>query len=247
MNPKNEISQARFEAAEAFLHGKMQAAEQAEFAEKLDTDPDFEADFVKMRDLIMAAEEAGLREDLERAHRSIVKPSQRNFSWFSMAAVFLLLIAAAGWWFFPRETKLNPDDALFAQYVATDPGLPVPMSASAAKAYNFYDAMVDYKTEDYSRAAEKWRELAVSSPENDTLKYYIGAAEFNAGHYAEAAAQFELVLTSGTSVFADKARLYLALSMLKTGEARHILALEVPEGVAYADTLDRIKRQIGNR
>jgi len=247
MNPKDDISQARFEAAEAFLSGKMQAAERAEFAEKLDTDPDFNADFVKVRDLILAAEEAGLREDLERAHRSIAKPAQRNFSWFSIAAVLLLLIAAAGWWFFPREAKLTPNDALFARYAVPDPGLPVPMSASAAKAYNFYDAMVDYKTEDYSRAAEKWRELSASFPENDTLIYYIGAAEFNTGHYAKAAAQFELVLPSGTSVFADKARLYLALSLLKTGETRRIRSLEVPDGSAYADTLDSIKQQIGNR
>jgi tetratricopeptide (TPR) repeat protein len=247
MNPENDISQARFETIEAFLSGNMQASERTEFAKNLKTDPGLEADYLRLRDLMMAAEEAGLRDDMESIHQTLIKPPKYNFLWLPMAAVLLILIAGAGWWLFSSEQELSPEGALFAQYAYPDPGLPVPMSASAANAYNFYDAMVDYKTEDYSVAAQKWREIARSSPDNDTLDYYIGSAEFNIGDYDDAASQFERVLASGTSAFTDKARLYLTLSLLQTGDTGRIFSIEVPDDAAYADTLRTIKRQIRHR
>jgi len=171
MNPENDISQERFEAAEAFLSGKMKGARRAEFAERLKTDPDVRTDVDFVRNAILAAEEQGLREDMDSAHRFFHSNTRSNFSWFPIAAVFIVLIGAAAWWFFPAEVERSTEEALFAQYASPDPGLPVPMSASAADTYSFYDAMVDYKMEDYTLAARKWRGLSDSSSYNDTLTY----------------------------------------------------------------------------
>src|SRR5690606_34600771 len=116
-------------------------------------------------------------------------------NWLAIAAGIAALIAVGIWALnFQSET-----DSLFAQYHTTDPGLPVPMSAS--EEYIFHDAMVDYKAEKYATAIEKWKALSAETPENTTISYYLGASFFNQEKYNEALPYFEMVMTDSSSKF----------------------------------------------
>ena len=76
--------------------------------------------------------------------------------------------------------------------------------------YNFYDAMVEYKMENYARALDIWKSNQ-GSVGADTLNYYIGMAHLNLKQYEEAEKALSQVYEN--SSFSDKAKWY-ALKIL---------------------------------
>jgi tetratricopeptide (TPR) repeat protein len=229
-----DIPQALFEQIEAYLSGKMPEAEQAAFAKRLAVEHDLQTEVELVKASIEAIEQESLNAAMNDWHQDSPASSRQNLPWLAMAAGFAVIVAAA-WWFLFSEQRTN--DALFAQYATIEPGLSVPMSASAAQSYAFYDAMVDYKAEKYELAISKWETQLQTFPSNDTLVYFIGVAHFNDEQFAAAAQRFESVLDIAPSVFADKARLYLMLSWLKTGQSDRIQAFNIPEDAPNSSAL----------
>ncbi len=56
--------------------------------------------------------------------------------------------------------------------------------------YLFNKAMLDYKTGNYKKAIDEWSKLKTSMPQNDTLNYFLGAAQQADGNSAAAIASF---------------------------------------------------------
>lgn len=243
MTQYNDIPQELFEQIEAFLKGTMSRQEKEAFAKKLESEPSLKEEVKLIRASMDAIEAEGKKAQMDQWHAEMTPAKKSGLLWMAIAAGFALLAAVAVWFLLPADQPLSQGQMLFAQYSQTDPGLPVPMSASAKRSYNFYDAMVDYKAEKYDLAIAKWSEQLQDRPDSDTLLYYLGSAHFNSGNYPLAAEYFEEVMGQAPATFADKARLYLVLSWLQTDDFEQIQNLDIPDGVAYADTLKTIVEQ----
>lgn len=218
MTPLSHIEQQQFEEIEAYLLERLSPREKEIFEAALENEPELQKELEVQRTLMQAVQIAALREQLDsiakdrelKADLSGELRSKRY--WYAIAASVIALVGVGIW------ILLQPpaNERIFAEYASADPGLPVPMSATDN--YNFYDAMVDYKNEQYDKALAKWRTLLENHPDSDTLHYYIGAAEFNRGNYATAAVRYEHVLAMGRPSFRAKSQWYLVLCWLQTGE-----------------------------
>ena len=241
MNSAKNILPEDFERIERFLLGKMETNERNIFENELETSPEFRAEMESQRDLIRAIEIGGLKESLEEIHNKTIlkdesRPSRNN--WFAIAAGLAAIISVAIW----AVNYQSTNEELFAQYTTTDPGLPVPMSASAN--YTFHDAMVDYKAEKYDKAIEKWTALLGDNEKNNPLNYYIGAAHFNQENYAEALPWFEKTLNDPSSSFHAKAQWYEVLSWLKMDDTQKVLATVSLPDSPYKDRIESIQQEL---
>lgn len=223
-----------FDLIERYLLGKMTAGEKAAFEERLEKEPDLQTEKDTMADLILGVESLGLKNKLkgrkigEEANGKVVKMEpKRKFSFQKLAiAASVAAVFFCGWWFL--NPGLNEDDQLYSSAFVTDPGLPTRMSET--ENYNFYDAMVEYKMENYDKAIEEW----TKSPKNigkDTLDYYLGMAYLNKGDYSKA----EEMLTGvkDDSALSSKAQWYLLSILIKEkkySEAKQMLK-ELPSTI----------------
>ncbi len=243
MTQYNDIPQELFEQIEAYLTGNLSALERKAFAERLESEPLLMKEVKLIQASMQAVDAEGKKAQMNQWHAEMSQVQKSGLPWMAIAAGFALLAAVAVWFLLPADQPVSPGKMLFAQYSQTDPGLPVPMSASAKRSYNFFDAMVDYKAEKYDLAIAKWNEQLMDRPDNDTLLYYLGSAHFNRGNYSEAVEFYSAVIVQASTHFADKARLYLVLCWLQMEEFDQIQNLEIPAEAAYADTLKNIVDQ----
>ncbi|MGB6036865.1 MAG: hypothetical protein WBG42_11405, partial [Cryomorphaceae bacterium] len=162
------------------------------------------------------------------------------FLFFSIAASIAVLIGFSFWYF---NLEDSPSE-LYAEYGYTDPGLPVPMSATDS--YDFYDAMVDYKTEDYQTAINKWIILLEAEPQNDTLNYYIGASYFNMDAFDQAEPYLNKILNSTASKFVYKAQYMLFLADLKRGNTKEVLNFKPLNDSPFKAEIEAAQESIGS-
>ena len=210
-----ELSEKDFERVENYLLGNMSEAEAISFEKEMEANAKLKTAVEEQKDMILTVESEGLRAELESIHKELYedKPQKKKnpYLFFSIAASIAVLIAATFWFFYLNDAN---DDA-YDKYAYVDPGLPVPMSATDS--YDFYDAMVDYKTENYSRAINKWKAILEKETGNDTLNYYIGASYFNLADYEKSKPFLEKVARSEESTFVHKASYMLLLSEFNSG------------------------------
>ena len=236
MTENKDISQELFEEIERYLSGAMNPEERNTFENKLQNDSKLKEEVEVQRELILAVEIGSMKNDLEEIHRKSFSAQKKHTFWYGIAAS-VIVIFSIGIWFVNQESDT---DKLFAQYSITEPGLPVPMSATSD--YDFHDAMVDYKIEKYDTALLKWEKLLLVNPENDTLNYFMGASHFNLEEYNEAANYFKTVRNQPQSPFYDKSGFYLILSWLKTEEFEKIRTFDISEGSDYKTQIGEIKK-----
>ena len=241
MNSLKDISPEDFERIDRFLLGKMEMNERHIFEAELETNPKLRAETDVQRELIRAIEIGGLKDSLENIHKKTIqkkesRPSRNN--WFAIAAGLVAVISVAIW----AVNHQSTNEALFAQYTSTDPGLPVPMSASAN--YAFHDAMVDYKAEKYNKAIEKWTAQLGESENHNPLNYYIGSAYFNQGKYTEALPYFEKAQNEDASSFRAKAQWYEVLSWLKLDDTQKVLTTVSLPDSPYKDRIEAIQQEL---
>lgn len=235
-----EISEKDFEQIERFLLGRMSPEESSAFEGEINENPELKASVDEIRLAINSVEAEGLKRDLDSIHGELYGKGSsggNRFLIWSMAASFAVLIGFA-FWFFQGSIS---SERLYSEYAYKDPGLPVPMSASDT--YEFHDAMVDYKTENYASAIAKWKKLYSEEPDNDTLRYYIGAAYFN----SDSLAQAELYLTGiadSDSPFKYKAQYTVLLILLKSGKEEAILRYEISESSPFKERVESLKEEI---
>lgn len=218
----NNISQSDFERIERYIRGDMPDAEQLEFEEETRENPDLKEAVEEIQSMIGVVEEETLRERLDMFHeemnefQNITQKGLKKISWpVLLAAASVLLIVSLGvtWlWLQPSETE-----ALFSEYYSPDPGLLVPMSAE--EQYEFYRAMVDYKTGDYEEAIKRWNMMADNKAANDTLGYFLASA-YLANEQPEMAIPYFLeVAEDDESLFQKDAYWYLGLIYLEGGNS----------------------------
>lgn len=235
MTENKDISQDLFEEIERYLSGAMNPEERNTFENKLQNDKKLKEEVEVQRELIRAVEIGSMKNDLEEIHRKNFSSQKRPAFWYGIAAS-VIVILSIGIWIVNEESDA---DKLFAEYTITEPGLPVPMSATSD--YDFHDAMVDFKIEKYDSARLKWEKLLKENPENDTLNYYLGSSHFNLEEYNEASIYFETVRNEPQSPFYHKSGFYLILSWLKTEEFDKIRNFEISEESEFKTQIGEIK------
>lgn len=224
MNTPTEISQELFERIEAYLKGILPPEELERFERDLASQERLRQELELQKELLLTIEAGALREHLReiaRRYPTHSNPSRKTKGlWYAAAAGIAALFGLGVWFLAQPDTK----EALFAELVQYDPGLPVPMSTT--NKYHFYDAMVDYKNELPQKAIEKWSSLLQETPDNDTLNYYLGAAHFKLKQYDEALAYFRTVEALPPNTFKEKSQWYSALSFFQNGNYAAIDSLQ---------------------
>lgn len=234
---KNIPTPEDWNRVERYVLGQMPPDENQAFEREMSENENLREEVNRTQEAILAVKTGALREQLREIHEAKIesKKASGNF-WLSVAAGIMILVAVAGWFL----TRPSANERLFAEYSTTDPGLPVPMSASDE--YDFFDAMVDYKSGEYDEAIRKWSTLAENDPENDTLLYYIGAAEFNQENFEQALEQFRKIPEN--SGFYDRTRWYTALIMVSRGDKEALADITPAPDSEYAERIMELKEQM---
>lgn len=234
------LDRTTFEAIEAYVLERMDAAERVAFEQRMAGDHALREEVELERENIRAVELGGVT----RLLKGIVaedgaKANRANWtSYMKYAAVIAVLITGAIWW----SLRPSLNERLFAEYFAADPGLPVTMSATADPA--FADAMVSFKEGKYAEARAKWSPLLQAEPMNDTLRYYIASAHLAEGDAHAAVPMLEALAAEGASVFQAKARWFLFLSYVRTGAIAKARAIPLETDTSYGERVRMIKAQL---
>ena len=117
----------------------------------------------------------------------------------------------------------SENEKLFAKHFSPDPGLPTTMSTSLN--YEFFDAMVNYKREEYDIAITKWERLLQDQSKNDTLNYFLGVSYLAKGDTQLADEFLQKIADHPESIFSRDAVHYRALALLKKGETEKAIQL----------------------
>ncbi len=236
------LPQERFEALEAYVLGRLDAAERLRFEQELAADAGLRAELALQREHILAVEMAGVERQLNllgskqgglRLHS--INPGRR---WLKVAAMVAVLVAGTWLW----TTRPAAHERLYAEYHRPDPGLPVPMSATRDP--QFQDAMVAYKLGDHAEAVAKWSILLQSEPGNDTLRYYIASAELAQGHAAAAISLLKGLAEDSVSAFQTKARWYLFLAYLHEGRIAELRAMDMGKDPVYGERARQVEQRL---
>ena len=210
---KKDISRGEFERIERFLLGEMGHAERADFETELDRNEQLRHEVGLQRKLLATVESgsANMDEQLKKTRKNNDTPRFLRYRWYAVAASVALAVGI--WHFGFRQT---PEEKLFATYFVPATGLVTPMKSTDD--YVLYDAMVDYKRENYRSAIAKWKPLLQQRPENDTLNYFVGVAYLATGNAGESLPYLERTTTVAESIFIDEAWFYLGMARMKTGD-----------------------------
>jgi predicted Zn-dependent protease len=219
MNPNNQnITQEAFERIENYLNNTMTQEARFTFEEQLKNDTTLQKQVAEHKILFEAVETQSLKEQLNEFHKSVlgteapkIETSKIRYLQFRKIAVAaVIIISIGGFWFFNNTTS---NQKLYANYFKPDPGLATTMSSS--NNFEFYDAMVNYKTGDYKTAIAKWEVLLQNKPKNDTLNYFLGVAYLANNNENSAIKHLQTITSNSNTSFKDEAYYYLGLAHLK--------------------------------
>jgi tetratricopeptide (TPR) repeat protein len=241
------MDQVRFEEIERYLRGEMSEELAQSFESRLAEDASLRSDLEAIKDSILAIEMGGFkasmqgigtRYDKENPSISPSRSNPFNLRLFAIAAGIAAVVSVV-YLFWP---KVDAGKELYAEYFSPDPGLPVTMGITDA--YDFKDAMVDYKTGDYTKAIQKWNGLLKESPQSDTLNYYLGCAHLNAGASQKAIEHLKGVRENESSSFQQKAAWYLALAYLQEGRITELKAMDISENEYNGQEFKKLRDQL---
>ena len=230
-----------FEFIENYLLDRMTPQEKDTFEHRLQQEPELQRDLQELKDMVLAVEYKALKDTLtgfsiplpmEDAHPEagearVVsmtgKPGSEHrqtrmipVRWLSLAATLVLGALALYFLVDRNEAAAN----LLVEVFYPDPGLPTVMSETDR--YLFYDAMVDYKAENYEVAIEKWSRTTEVG--QDTLDYYTGMALLNQGQWQAAEELLNSIPTdSPLKAKADWYRVYTLANQERYNDALQLL------------------------
>lgn len=237
MIEKNHLSQNEFERIEAYLLDQLNEEDRNSFEKELETNVALKSEVEMQRKMMLAVETSELRNHLNTIHHKLI--SRRNLTRWLAIAASIAILTTVSFWLINTPDKI---EKVFAANMTIDPGLPVPMSAT--NNYIFYDAMVDYKSGKYEFSINKWEPLLDQNTENDTLNYYLGAANFNSKNYQKAIPFFTVVAQQENSTFFGKSEWYLALSFLATEDIDRLQALAQNSRSDYASRINELIQKL---
>jgi len=214
------ISTKELESIEQYLLGEAGTAEKLAFESKMATDVQWALKVNEVKLLLAGIERTALKERLDNYHLNIKKnppskgagrviPLQRRL----MIAASVVLLAAISVWLY--TLKGSRHEKLYAAYYKPDPGLISAMGVGDN--YLFNRAMIDYKTGNYTKAINAWSKLKTSMSHNDTLNYFLGAAQQAAGNNAAAVGLLQPMAKDTAKPFYKDACWYTGLALLKQG------------------------------
>ncbi len=200
------------ELIEAYLEGNLSEEEKVDFEVQLLVDKDLEEEFELYKKIVGGFQDIRL-ENIRKKLQAIDdemdsisnKPSAKFYWWAGLAACLIFFQI------FLNYTKNSIPLPL-------EEGLPVLMGDDHN--LTFQNAMQLYKNGKYDASINRFKQLVVANPTNDTLLYFIGCAELNIQKYQEASQYFKYVSTKSNSVFYLKSKYYLAYSLYKTNQSK---------------------------
>lgn len=221
------ITEDELNLIDQYLAGQLTNQEKLAFEEQLSGNEAWKIKFNEVKLLSVGIQESSLREQLNDFHNhtmasKIIAPVKK-MSWvkrLTAAASILFFISLLSWLFF---FKPSAEEKIFASFFQPDPGLSTAMGVSDN--YDFDRAMVDYKTKNYNAAIQSWSKLLETNAGNDTLHYFIGAAQIANKNETAAITHFDKVLQNTGSVFISEALWYKALALIKQGKKQEAIPL----------------------
>jgi len=230
------ISTKEFESIEQYLLGKISKDEQLVFERKIAEDSLLSSKVNEVNLLLAGIETASLKKRLDSYHLNLKKnlPEKGSSKVISMksklmVAASVALLAVSVWLFMNTGNKY---ETLYAAYYKPDPGL---MSAMGiGDNYAFNKAMLDYKTGNFKKAVTEWSKLKTDMPQNDTLNYFLGAAQQADGNNTAAVNLLKPLATDTARSFYKEACWYTGLALLQQGE--------VKEAIPYLEKSGRPER-----
>ncbi len=220
MDTNYTITAEELAGIEQYLLGEASAGQKLAFENRLATDSSWAAKVDEVKLLLAGIETAALQEQLDSYHTNLKKNRPQpgtgrmislKRKWLAAASVALIAVTAVLLFI----TGRNKYEKLYAAYYKPDPGL---MSAMGiGDNYPFNKAMIDYKTGNYKKAIEEWSTLKTSTGPNDTLNYFLGAAQQADGNNAAAIALLRSMASDDTKPFYKDACWYTGLALLKQG------------------------------
>jgi tetratricopeptide (TPR) repeat protein len=220
------ISTEEFATIEQYLLGETSTEQRLAFENKMETNRTWAAKVNEVKLLLAGIETASLKERLDSYHINIKKnhPEKGGGKIISMrrklmVAASVALLAAVSVWLF--TIKGNKYENLYAAYFKPDPGLMSAMGTSDN--YFFNKAMLDYKTGDYKKAINEWSKLKAGMPQNDTLNYFLGAAQLADGNSTTAITLLQSIASDASKPFYKDACWYTGLALLKQGKANEAI------------------------
>ncbi len=215
MNPDNYINNTREnqEFIDAYLTSNLDAQSLAEFKLSMDLYPEFKNKVTAQKDLMQAVEEYNLKKALDNYHTEIEDtPHKKRWTKekIALASSLFILICVCIW---ALITRGNSSDKVFEAHFKTAPS--ITSSDGNSSNFEFFHGMTNYKRKEYDEAISKWEHLYAAKPANDTLIYYLGVANLAVGKIRQASNYLEKATVNPNSVYFEKSKYYLALSLLK--------------------------------
>lgn len=237
MNTSYNISAEDFENMERYLLSEMSSEEKMSFEKQMAGDELLAAKLKEMKLIAAGIEMAAMKKQLSSYQLSIAeKPAEQKIAVVAafnrrllMAASVIVLAAVAIWLLVMQGNKY---EKAYAAYYKPDPGLMTAMGISDNYAFN--KAMVDYKTGNYTKAIATWNKLKTGMPANDTLDYFIGAAEQANGNNDTALKLLKQIAADPLKPFYKDACWYTGLALIKKGDLQ--------EAIPYLEKSGRTER-----
>lgn len=215
-----------FEMLDRYNDGLVSVAEKIKIEEKLLKDSMWQEEWALLQGMVYTIQEAGESEMREKFQAwreprldstSPAKASIRFLTSHRIAAGIAILaglgLAICLYALFAKD---SPDSQLFAQHFGPAPGLPI----KSGKTEWYRNANQFYRDGDYSESAKIYGKLSRTHEYamNDTVLFYLGAAELANGNSGKAISPFNTVLSMSLSDFRQRTEWYLSLAYLSEGD-----------------------------
>ena len=225
MNSQFNISQEELDLIDQYLAANLPADALQAFEQRMLADADWKGKVQQVQLIAMGIGEASLRQKMEGFHagmdtgKSTTPVRKINFAkWVAAAAVLAAVFIVGKFVFFNQGSNQK----IYASFYKQDPGLPTAMGLSDN--YSFDHAMVSYKTGEYKSAMEEWQKLATQYPASDTLHYFIASAAMGDKQWQKAVTDFDKVISTTHSAFAEEACWYKGLALLQLNNKTEAIA-----------------------
>lgn len=201
-----------------YFEGTLTDAERALFAEKLESDAEFKAEFEFQKNVkaaIQLEERKKLKAKLKvlENQRTPKKTKKYSVRWLSIAASFIVFISV-GYWLFMSQ---NSNDSLYKNYYETFPNVEAPVVRGSVSNDIKSEAFYAYDSKQYDEALCLFSEI-FEQDKDDYALFYKGLSLMELERFPEAVTVFEGYQTKPNSAFNSYVKWYLALSYLKKNE-----------------------------
>lgn len=215
------MSESLETSIEAYLEGRMNAAQREAFEVRLRNEQDVR-DALALHQEATVAVRAIAREDLKSRIQGIDQNSSKgnHMGWWAAAAAVCILFGAA-WWWNTKASFTGPE--LYAEHFSPYPDRLSTLGNGDAV---LKKAMGHYQNQEFDSAAIYFQKLEQYSDSPDAIALYQSISLLAAGHPQQAIAELDRLKNSQTS-FAEVAHWYHVLALLSNNqmeEARQSLS-----------------------